>query len=490
MLVAFKYSTSSTSSLAFTRGIAITVRRLDMVQTRRATRAAVASQHKSTSPDDHHALPARRRSTQPSTKSKARASVEQPVVARDVHVDRPAKRRRTTRLDDADSTTEGFLTRVRSPWKVGPHVSAAGGVENAVRNAARIGANAFALFVKSQRKWAAPPLTDSNISTFKARMTEFGYSPAHVLVHGSYLMNLGNPDDEKREKSYECFLDEIQRCEQLGLELYNFHPGSTVGRTTKEHSIALIAECINRAHKATANLTIVIENMAGAGNVIGSKFSELRGIIDLVENKDRVGVCLDTCHLYAAGYDISTQARWDATITEYDDVVGLTYLRGLHLNDARTTLGSKKDRHENIGLGPLSLTFRAVLTDPRMRDLPLILETPSYGSEIDSDGVWAAEIRVLYRMAEIGAGVAQTTVETTPNEQATGVMDQSGDEDMVKALTEEVRAVVAAAKQKGGGQAKGGGKRARLAKGRGEKVRDIESGEEDAEGFEETCRSE
>ncbi|KAI6035991.1 AP endonuclease, partial [Pisolithus microcarpus] len=466
MLVAFKYSTSSTSSLALTRGIASPY----MVQTRRATRAAVASQHKSTSPDDHHALTARRRSTQPSTKSKARASVEQPVVARDVHVDRPAKRRRTTRLDDADSTTEGFLTRVRSPWKVGPHVSAAGGVENAVRNAARIGANAFALFVKSQRKWAAPPLTDSNISTFKARMTEFGYSPAHVLVHGSYLMNLGNPDDEKREKSYECFLDEIQRCEQLGLELYNFHPGSTVGRTAKEHSIALIAECINRAHKATTNLTIVIENMAR--NVIGSKFSELRGIIDLVENKDRVGVCLDTCHLYAAGYDISTQAGW-VVLSEYDDIVGLTYLRGLHLNDARTTLGSKKDRHENIGLGPLSLTFRAVLTDPRMRDLPLILETPSYGSEIDSDGVLGR----LYRMAEIGAGVAQTTVETTPNEQASGVMDQSGDEDMVKALTEEVRAVVAAAKQKGGGQAKGGGKRARLAKGRGEK---------DAEGFEET----
>ncbi|KAI5983070.1 xylose isomerase-like protein [Pisolithus albus] len=473
-----------------------------MVQTRRATRAALASQHKSTSPDNQDVLPSRRRSTQPSTKPKARTNVEQPVVARDTHADRPPKRRRTTRTDDADSTTEGFPTRVCSPWKVGPHVSAAGGVENAVRNAARIGANAFALFVKSQRKWAAPPLTDSNISAFKARMTEFGYSPAHVLVHGSYLMNLGNPDDEKREKSYECFLDEIQRCEQLGLELYNFQQvlvRSTVGQTAKEHSIALIAECINRAHKATASLTIVIENMASAGNVIGSKFSDLRGIIDLVKNKDRVGVCLDTCkHVLSLGtrrVSLSALRRYTShpmiiTVSEYDDVVGLRYLRGLHLNDARTTLGSKKDRHENIGLGPLFLTFRAVLTDPRMRNLPLILETPAYGSEIDSDGVWAAEISVLYRMAEIPAGVAKTAGETDSNAQATDVMEQGGDEDVVKALTEEVRAVVAAAKQEGGGQAKGGGKRPRLAKGRRKKVRDIESGEEGAEGFEETCRSE
>ncbi|KAI5985629.1 xylose isomerase-like protein [Pisolithus albus] len=397
------------------------------------------------------------------------------MVARDTHADRPPKRRRTTKPDDADTTTESFPARVCSPWKVGPHVSAAGGVENAVSNAARIGANAFALSVKSQRKWAAPPLTDSNISAFKARMTEFGYSPAHVLVHGSYLMNLGNPDDEKREKSYECFLDEIQRCEQLGLELYNFQQ-------------VLVRLYISSSCRFAFAYQPRFDRWS---NIIGSKFSDLRGIIDLVENKDRVGICLDTCHLYAAGYDISTQAGWDATISEYDDVVGLSYLRGLHLNDARTTLGSKKDRHENIGLGPLFLTFRAVLTDPRMRNLPLILETPAYGSEIDSDGVWAAEISVLYRMAEIRAGVAKTAGETDSNAQATDVMEQGGDEDVVKALTEEVRAVVAAAKQKGGGgQAKRGGKRPRLAKGRGKKVRDIESGEEGAEGFEETCRSE
>ncbi|KAL4068144.1 xylose isomerase-like protein [Scleroderma citrinum] len=271
--------------------------------------------------------------------------------------------------------------RVNSPWKVGAHVSAAGGVENAVLNAARIGANAFALFVKSQRKWTSPALTEGNITSFKARMKQFGYLPDHVLVHGSYLTNLGNPVDEKREKSYECFLDDIQRCEQLGLQLYNFHPGSTVGRTTKEHSIALIGECINRAHRATSSITIVVENMAGAGNVIGSEFSESRAIIDHVQNKDRVAICLDTCHLYAAGYDISTKAGWEC----FDKIVGLSYLRGLHLNDARTTLGSKKDRHENIGLGPLALGFHAILTDPRTRDLPLVLETPTHGTDMDMD---------------------------------------------------------------------------------------------------------
>ncbi|KAI5997640.1 xylose isomerase-like protein [Pisolithus orientalis] len=374
------------------------------------------------------------------------------------NLDGPALNRHLPSDDGRRDQADTGVTYRSFPYAFGPHVSAAGGVENAVLNAARIGANAFALFVKSQRKWAAPPLTESNISTFKARMTEFGYSPAHVLVHGSYLMNLGNPDDEKREKSYECFLDEIQRCEQLGLEFYNFHPGSTVGRTTKEHSIALIAEW----------LTIVIENMAGAGNVIGSKFSELRGIIDCVENKDRVGVCLDTCHLYAAGYDISTQAGWEYVLSEYDNVVGLSYLRGLHLNDARTTLGSKKDRHENIGLGPLSLTFRAVLTDPRMRDLPLILETPTYGTDMGPDGVWAAEISVLYRMAEVQAG---TTAASTVD-RVNGIVDREGDGGMVKTLMEE------RPKQMGGSQAKGKGERTRATKGRGKKVRDIEPSED------------
>lgn len=302
----------------------------------------------------------------------------------------PAQKKRKKTQDEP--LTEDFPVRVSSPWKVGAHVSAAGGVESAVRNAAMVGANAFALFVKSQRKWDSPPFSAENVDAFKRRMREFGYLPKHVLPHGSYLVNLGNPDKEKRRKSFDCFLDDLQRCEQLGLELYNFHPGSTVGQATKEESIALIAECINDAHKATKNITTVIENMAGSGNVIGSRFSELKGIIDHVEDKTRVGVCLDTCHAFAAGYDISTKDGWDATLSAFNTEVGLSYLKGLHLNDSKAALGSKKDRHENIGLGHLGIaTFRHIVSDPRTQDIPLILETPTF----EATDIWTKEIAAL-----------------------------------------------------------------------------------------------
>lgn len=308
----------------------------------------------------------------------------------------PAQKKRKKTVDEP--LTEDFPVRVSSPWKVGAHVSAAGGVENSVLNAAMVGANAFALFVKSQRKWDSPPFSVENIDTFKRRMRELGYLPKYVLPHGSYLVNLGNPDEEKRRKSFDCFLNDLQRCEQLGLELYNFHPGSTVGQATKEESIALIAECINDAHKATKYITTVIENMAGSGNVIGSQFSELKEIINHVEDKTRVGVCLDTCHAFAAGYDISTKDGWDATLSTFDTEVGLSYLKALHLNDSKTALGSKKDRHENIGLGHLGITtFRHIVSDPRTRDIPLILETPTF----EAKDIWTKEISVLNRLSNL-----------------------------------------------------------------------------------------
>lgn len=271
--------------------------------------------------------------------------------------------------------------RFNSLWKVGAHVSSAGGVENAIINAAEIGANAFALFVKSQRKWSSPPFTENNISKFKENMTKYGYNPRHVLPHGSYLINLGNPDPEKRKKSYDCFLDDLKRCEQLGLELYNFHPGSTVGATTIENSISLIAQGINEAHAETTNVIAVIENMAGTGNIIGSSFNHLASIISQVKNKSRVGVCLDTCHLFAAGYDFRTKEAWEQIIVEFDKTTGL---------------GSNKDRHENIGLGSLGITaFQHILKDPRMQDIPLVLETPSN----EKPFVWAKEIEVLHKIS-------------------------------------------------------------------------------------------
>lgn len=209
-----------------------------------------------------------------------------------------------------------FPIRTTSLWKVGAHVSAAGGVENSVLNAAKIGANSFALFLKSQRRWVSPALVQTSIGLFKERMKQFSYDPKHILPHGSYLINLGNPDPDKRQQSYECFLDDLQRCDQLGLLLYNFHPGSTLGTVPASTSIAYIAESINRAHKDTpgSKVVAVIENMAGAGNVLGGDFAHLGQIIEQVEDKARVGVCLDTCHMFAAGYDIRTKEGWDAMI--------------------------------------------------------------------------------------------------------------------------------------------------------------------------------
>ncbi|KAJ7221420.1 xylose isomerase-like protein [Mycena pura] len=259
-------------------------------------------------------------------------------------------------------------------WKIGAHVSAAGGIENAITNAASIGANAFALFVKSQKKWSSPPLTDFNITSFKAKLVEHGYNPRYILPHGSYLINLGNPDAEKRRKSYDCFLDDLRRCESLGLVLYNFHPGSSVGQATTEESISLIAESINKAHCATNTIVTVLENMAGMKNTIGGDFNHLAGIIELVNNKTRVGVCLDTCHMFAAGYDLRTKEGW---VADFDQQVGLSYLRGMHLNDSKTEFNSKRDRHQNIGLGHIGMQgFHHILNDVRFQDIPLILETP------------------------------------------------------------------------------------------------------------------
>ncbi|KAH9952040.1 AP endonuclease [Amylocystis lapponica] len=304
-------------------------------------------------------------------------------------------RRRKAQTDELKP--EDFPARIENLWKFGPHVSAAGGVENAVLNAAAVGANAFGLFLKSQRKWESSPLTPQSVRSFKERLALFGYSPAHVLPHGSYLVNLGNPDKEKREKSYECFLDDLKRCEQLGLHLYNFHPGSTVGQATSEESLALVAQCVNRAHRATEHVVIVLENMAGSGNVLGSRFAELGTIISQVNDKSRVG-----------GYDIRTKEGWQETMAEFERDVGLQYLRGMHINDSKASLNSKKDRHENIGLGHLTLsTFAHVLTDPRTKNIPLILETPVFdtpgvgGAMMD---VWRTEVDVLNRLTTAGDG--------------------------------------------------------------------------------------
>lgn len=270
---------------------------------------------------------------------------------------------------------------------IGAHVSASGGVEFAPVNAHEIGANAFALFTKNQRQWVSKPLTEENIRLFKENCTKYNFQTDYILPHDSYLINLGHPEEEGLEKSRAAFLDEMQRCEQLGLKLLNFHPGSHLNKISIEDCLALIAESINLTLEKTKGVTAVIENTAGQGSKLGSEFWQLRYIIDRVNDKSRVGICLDTCHTYTAGYDIVND--YDKVFDEFEKEVGFEYLRGMHLNDSKKELGSHVDRHDNIGQGLIgSAFFERLMKDSRFDNMPLILETPD-------ESKWAEEIAWL-----------------------------------------------------------------------------------------------
>ncbi|RKQ60570.1 endonuclease IV [Thermovibrio guaymasensis] len=277
---------------------------------------------------------------------------------------------------------------------VGAHVSSAGGVFNAPLNAEKIGAKAFALFTKNQRQWKARPLKEEDVEKFKENLKKVGISPDHVLPHDSYLINLGSPDKEKRRKSIEAFVDEVERCYQLGLKYLNFHPGSSLGKVSEDECLKIVSESINEALSRTKEVILVIENTAGQGSNVGYRFEHIARIIELVEDKSRIGVCLDTCHMFAAGYDIRTPEAYERTMKEFDDVVGFKYLKGMHLNDAKSTLGSRVDRHHSIGKGNIGLeAFRLIMNDDRLNDIPLILET------IDPS-IWKEEIELLYSLVE------------------------------------------------------------------------------------------
>ncbi|KAF9043939.1 xylose isomerase-like protein [Panaeolus papilionaceus] len=362
-----------------------------------------------------------------------------------------AKTKRKAKVKGVDLSNP-LPRQIKSPWKVGAHVSSAGGVENAVLNAVAIGATSFALFLKSQRKWESPSLSDESVSQFKSNMKQYGYSSSHVLPHGSYLINLANPDLTKRQKSYDCFLDDLKRCELLGLELYNFHPGSTLGEPL-DTAVGYISQCINDAHAATNTVIVVLENMAGAGNIIGSDFSHLASIIELVKDKSRVGVCIDTCHAFAAGYDIRTPEGWESTMKKFNEVVGLKYLRGMHINDSKTDFNSKRDRHESIGLGYLGLqAFKHIVNDPRTQNLPLVLETPSFEQPRD---VWGKEIEVLQRIS--GCTPPTTSQPPSPNAEPAD-KSSSQDDNELEDYVEEIRKAVKIAekneKKPGGAKAK------------------------------------
>ena len=276
---------------------------------------------------------------------------------------------------------------------IGAHVSAAGGVENAPGNAVAIGATAFALFTKNQKRWTAPPLSDESIAAFAAKTAECGFTSDAILPHDGYLINLAHPDPEKLEKSRESFLDEMGRCEALGLRLLNFHLGSALDKDFAAAS-ARVSESINIALDATESVVAVIENTAGQGNNIGFRFEQIAEIIDGVDDKSRVGVCIDTCHAFAAGYDLRSKEAFDAFLSEFDAVVGLDKLRGMHLNDSKNPLGSRVDRHESLGSGTIGwAAFEAIAADRRLDGIPLILETPN-------PELWPEEIKHLKSAAE------------------------------------------------------------------------------------------
>ncbi|WP_072682281.1 deoxyribonuclease IV [Arcobacter sp. LA11] len=277
---------------------------------------------------------------------------------------------------------------------VGAHVSASGGVFNAPINATAIGAKAFALFTKNQRQWAAKPLEAKVLDKWFEELEKCGIEAKHILPHDSYLINLGHPEEEKREKSLNGFIHELERCEILKLDRLNFHPGSHLRKISEEECLDRIALSMNQAIDATNDVKLVIENTAGQGSNLGYKFEHLAHIIDKIEDKSRVGVCIDTCHMFTAGYDIRTREAYDKTWKEFDDIVGREYLMGMHLNDSKPELGSRVDRHDSLGVGKIGWdAFKFIMNDDRMDDIPMVLETIN-------EEIWAEEIQGLYDLVE------------------------------------------------------------------------------------------
>jgi deoxyribonuclease-4 len=290
---------------------------------------------------------------------------------------------------------------------IGAHISIAGGVENAPLRAMEIGAKAFAMFTKNQRQWRAKPLSKESIKAFKDNLELAEIEYKHILPHDSYLINLGHPESEKLKRSRDAFVDEIKRCSQLGLKKLNFHPGSHLVRVSKKDpdynlkieraetlSLKVVASSLNFAIEETKNLDVklIIENTAGQGTNLGYKFEHIRYLIDKVENRERIGVCLDTCHMFSAGYDLRTEEHYEESMKLFDEVVGFEYLDGMHLNDSKAKFKSRVDRHHSLGAGEIGWdSFKFIMNDSRMDDIPLILET------INSF-IWEDEIRELYKL--------------------------------------------------------------------------------------------
>ena len=277
---------------------------------------------------------------------------------------------------------------------IGAHVSISGGVENAPLNAAALGAGAFAMFTKNQRQWNAPPYKESSVEAFKANCALHNFTPETILAHDSYLINLGQPDPDKRKAAVAAFVDELSRCRQLGIKLLNFHPGSSLKKVTDDEDVALIAASVRQALEEVPDVIAVFENTAGQGSNMGWNFDQLAAMIEKTQMSDRCGVCIDTCHAFAAGYDLVSCEGYENFWAEFDRKIGMKFLKGMHLNDAKGSCGSRLDRHDSIGRGNIGVeTFKRLIEDPRTDNVPLILETPD-------ENIWKDEIALLKSFAK------------------------------------------------------------------------------------------
>jgi AP endonuclease-1 len=355
----------------------------------------------------------------PKPKKRAKKEVKEEVKTEEgregAEVEKKVVRKRKTKDEKKAEEMPLAARTLGHKLFIGAHVSSAGGVQNAVGNSVHIGANAFALFLKSQRKWANPPLADDQCSGFHANCKSHSYEQGkYVVPHGSYLVNMAHTDKDRTEQAYTSYLDDLKRCEKLGISLYNIHPGNTVSNDRAE-AIAHLAKNINRAHSETSTVITLLENMAAGGNVLGSTFEDLRDIIGLVSDKARIGVCIDTCHAFAGGYDLRTPAAFKETFKRFDDIVGFKYLRAMHINDSKAPFDSHRDLHANIGTGFLGLrTFHNLVNDSRFEGIPLVLETPitvtdddgvvlkdEKGKEKEDKQIWANEIKLLENLVGI-----------------------------------------------------------------------------------------
>nr|POE74405.1 dna-(apurinic or apyrimidinic site) lyase 1 [Quercus suber] len=382
----------------------------DGVETERGTprRRAVKVKHETEAEEnalkDKEDQPAKKRSRKVKEEDEEKAGVDQDG---ELVEKKPARKRKTKEEKEAEMLEVNAILSISTHQYVA--LSRDLGVHNSITNSVHIGANAFALFLKSQRKWANPPLASEACTSFHHQCKEHAVDQSrHVVPHGSYLVNLAHTDPDRTTQAYDSFLDDLKRCESLGIKLYNFHPGNSVGGD-RQKAIAHLAANINRAHKATESVTTLLENMAAGGNVLGSTFEDLRDIIALVHDQTRVGVCLDTCHAFAAGYDLRSPTAFRTTMEQFDDIVGVKYLRAVHLNDSKAPFDSHRDLHANIGTGFLELrAFHNLVNDVRFEGLPLVLETPiavrdeagnlvrdEKNKEKEDKGIWAREIKML-----------------------------------------------------------------------------------------------